>query len=146
MAETQYEAVPWTRDDLITSEALQRMSTNSDYLRDVKPDIRYRTDGVNRTRGVKILAGIEPVPKQNKGDSTTVSVRFPDFFTTNSKPVVTYGVVSNLRYVHVTITGLGGEFYPDERGFDIHVVVNHPKKKKNQLDEKLYISWTAVGY
>lgn len=144
LAESQYKPVIWNQNDLAAPEKLAQGESNVDWVKDNTPRTRYRAFSVDRAQGIRILSGVAMIPAQT--DSTgSVNVSFGSFFTPDCQPVITHGIVSEKRKLHVTITGLG-QFIPDDRGFNIFAQMNNSDPKRNILDSRTYVPWTAVGY
>lgn len=142
MAETAYKPISWQSLDLATTDKLQQMNANIDYLKDNTPRARLR--GVGRDTGIRILAGIAVIPRQ-KDSAGSQGVKFGEFFSTGCNPIITTGIITQETRIHVTIRGLNS-FIPNEDGFVVHAQMDNPDAKKNKLDSKLYVHWQAIGY
>lgn len=145
MAETQYDPVVWSDDDIITPTKLQKMSSNLDYVNSKRPEMAITYGPIaNRTQGLKILSGMALInaPSEKFASAT---VNFAGWFTTGSRPCVTYGIISENRRVHVTILGTN-DILPDEKGFKIVAASDLPNEAENKLGGRIYIPWTAIGY
>ena len=146
MADTPWTVVAWQPRDAVTTSKLQQMVNNIDWLRQTTARARYRF-AVTRDTGVQIIAGVGVIPKQSDSYGSTKVDFGTNIFTVDSRPIVTNGIYSPHRRVHVTLTG-DGQLLPDERGFIIHAQMDNPNTngKKNVLDSKIFVPWIAMGY
>lgn len=145
---TPYKPVQWG-NEYISSDKLNVMTANDQYLFERTPTVYYNANGVSkRTGGMKIASGVLIVPANKKVSAVSKDYHFGSFFSQGCRPVVTTGMcmVSGGRY-HITIAGLGGtSALPDHRGVRFRVIANDISPKNNKINHKVYISWTAVGY
>lgn len=145
MAETQYDPVVWSDDDIITPSKLQKMSSNLDYVNSKRPDIAITYGPIaNRQQGLKILCGMAPINAPNE-KFASFTVNFAGWFTAGCRPCITTGIYSENRRVHTTIRGLV-DLQPDEKGFKVIVASDLPNEATNVLGGRIYIPWTAFGY
>jgi hypothetical protein len=144
MAQNDFVPTSWN-GETITTDKLNQMCNNTQYLYDRSPRIRYATSGLTRDTGLKLLAGKTPYGPVN-ADHTTVSIYFGTFFSAGCRPVVTAVVgdsTSGLRKF-CTVLGFNGEI--DNTGFMAHVSSHEPSWANQVIYSGGWIHWTAVGY
>lgn len=141
MAATQYKAVTWSPNELISGDKMNQMSTNMDWLAQNTPRALYSVSGLKTQQGIKIIGGMTFLPASSKQSTVNASVMFSGFFSSNCMPIITTGTVSiHMRSIFVGIHGLDG-LKPDARGF----VINAKSETKN-VPRSFYVSWQALGY
>lgn len=145
---TQYKPVQWG-NEYISSDKLNAMAANDQYLFERTPTVYYSANGVSkRTGGMKILSGQLLIPANRKISTVSKEYHFGSFFSQGCRPVVTTGMcmTSGGRY-HITIAGLGNNSaLPDHRGVRFRVIANPMNPKENKVMHKVVVSFTAVGY
>ena len=145
MAVTPFRAVSWTHTELISEDKMDQISSNMNWLRDNTPRAHYRAHGLNKKDQIKIASGLALITAR-KQNHATQRVSFGNFFSPNSRPIVTTGTVSNAqRRIFVTHDGIG-QLHPDHTGFDIHVVIFATTKRQNRITRNFYVSWHAMGW
>jgi hypothetical protein len=147
MAATPYKPVTWG-DEPIFKDKLNQMTNNDQYIYENMPRVTFNTYGIKRANGLKIMASIAVVPTSLTGWSSA-TVNFGTFFSSGSRPVIVTGTQptsGRMRY-QVAIKGIGtGIFYPDHRGFEVHVGADEVLGRNNVVDAKVYIHFIAIGW
>lgn len=142
MAVTQYKAVTWSPNELISNDKMNQLSTNMDWLAQNTPRAMYSISGLKTQQGIKIVGGMAFCPASSKAPSEHATVTFSGFFSPNCMPIITTGLVTIPQgNIGVYIKGLSG-LKPDARGFDIYVR-RHVGKN---IPRSFYVSWQALGY
>lgn len=145
MAATPFKPITWAPYDNVDKDRLNQMANNDLWLLDNKIGGNYNAHGVRRTIDLRIACGLALITAR-KEDRAVVEVRFNDYFSPNSKPIVTTGTVSaSQRRLITTIDGIG-QLHPDSRGFRVHSVIESESKKNKRLMKNFYVSWIALGY
>lgn len=145
---TSYRPVNWA-NEFISSDKLNQMAANDQYLFERTPTVYYNSSGVSkRTGGMKIMSGTVIFPINKRVSTLTKEVHFGSFFSQGCRPVVTTGMcmTSGGRY-NITVASLGNNSaLPDHRGVRFRVIANPMNSKDNKVLHKVVVSWTAVGY
>jgi hypothetical protein len=144
MAQNDYVPLSWNGEALSTDK-LNQMCNNTQYLYDRSPRIRYSVNGLVRDTGLKLISGKTPYAPTNT-DYKDVPVYFGTFFSAGCHPVVTAVVgdsASGLRKF-CTVRGFNGEV--DNTGFIAHVSSHEPPGFNQVIFGGGWVHWTAVGY
>lgn len=145
MTATPYKPVSWN-DRSLSTERLQQMANNDQWLFENSPRIRYSANNITRDSGLKVIAGKTAYAAQPTLDYTNVEVYFGSFFTVGCRPSVSTTVETSLsgNRKFASIRGFGGQEV-DYRGFIAHVTahetVNHPWGISGG-----WVHWIAIGY
>lgn len=146
MAATEWKAVSWVPNELITDTKLNQMVNNDEYLHNKMMVGRYDANGVTIDSSVRIMTGLALIAAQSKAATASVTVDFSNFFTPGTKPIVTTGIYSqNQRYLMATVQGKGSDPQPDSTGFKVTAAV-WTKADKDRHIGSCYVSWAATGY
>lgn len=143
---TSYSPVTWG-EEYISSDKLNRMSTNDQYLFERTPTVLYNAFSVNkRSGGMKIMSGIVVIAANSKASHVKKDYHFGSFFSQGCRPIITVGqnMTTAGRY-HVYHQGFG-TFSPDHRGARFGVIANHRGSTRHAINTKIYIHFTAVGW
>ena len=144
---TSFKSLLWGRGESVTSEKLNQMVNNSQYLFEQMPKTYYNTYGIKKTSGLKILAGIISIAPSN-ALWTSGRVEFGSYFTPGCKPVVVTGhqpTAAKWRY-HTIVKGIG-TYYPDHRGIELHVGADYyGTSTKNVVMERQYVHYIVLGW
>lgn len=128
-------------------ETLQRMAENAQWLFEHTPKMKYQ-GAVNRTEGLKIIAGKSYYPPNDVADRQDVSVYFGGFFSVGCNPIVVANsepIALGYRRL-VTVRGIG-TYNIDNRGF-----IGHVSNQENALSDQTkivgggYMHWISVGW
>lgn len=142
---TEYVPVSWSKEP-VSIDKLQQMATNDQALFEMKPSTAIKHNGVNRAKGMKILAGSQLYQPSNTW-ATSVDLMFGNFFSAGCSPIVVptiYGFPQTATYIHPK--GLGNTKLPDHRGFSVYVRSNERIGFKGTLTSPYYIAYIAVGF
>ena len=145
---TSYKPLSWG-EEYISSDKLNQMASNDQYLFERTPTVYYSAYGVNKkSGGMKIMSGVLAIYANKNASHVTKDYHFGSFFSHGCRPVITVGqnMTTAGRY-HVYFKGFG-TFAPDHRGVKFGVIANHRSGSKtpNRINTKIYIHWTAVGW
>ena len=142
---TNYSPVSWG-EEYISSDKLNRMASNDQYLFERTPVVYYKAFGVDkRSSGMKIMSGIVVIPANKKISHVRKDYHFGSFFSQGCRPIITVGQnITGGRY-HVYFQGFG-TLSPDHRGVRFGVAANALTLKDSKINTKIYIHFTAVGW
>lgn len=140
-----FRAINWSPNEQVGDVKMNVLADNVNWLYKNTPRAIYTLPGgLRRVEGVKMASGRVIVPKQ-ASDTATVEVRFGNYFTVNSEPNITTGVISPAQpRIFCVVRGLG-RVIPDHRGFQVKVNVAAGKKKNDKIAKTLYVAWSAMG-
>lgn len=141
---TSFVPMSWNGEP-ITTDKLNQMCNNSQYLFDRSPSIRYAAAGITRDDGLKIIAGKTPFAPDPNHDYVNVQIYFGSFFTAGSHPIVTCTaeIVGGYWRKYVSIQGLSGAEI-DQTGFQAQVVAR--ENGTAYIWQGGWVHWQAVGY
>lgn len=145
MSALPYKAVSWG-DEYLSTEKLNQMTSNDQWLYENMPKMNFNTYGVKKTTGVKVMAAICIVPAST-ASSSSATFNFGTFFSPGCKPVITTGVqiTQNTRWRnHAVIAGLSS-YTPDHRGMKISLLANELSAAYNSI-RTTYVHFIAVGW
>lgn len=143
---TSYRPTSWG-NEYISSDKLNVMTSNDQYLFERTPTVYYNAYGVNkRTGGMKIAAGVVVIPANKKLSAATKNYHFGSFFSQGCKPIVatSMSMTKGGRY-HVVVKGLSS-MTPDHRGMRIDVIANEHNWKNSRINTRIYVNFIAVGW
>lgn len=145
MPATPYQPVSFN-GEMITTQKMNQMTNNDQWLFENTPRIRYNAAGITRDQSLKVMSGKTPFTISSI-DYENVNVYFGSFFSAGCKPVVTAVVETTGGWLRkfLTIRGAnGGEL--DNTGFIAHITTHEPTGVGNQIEAGGWVHWTAVGY
>ena len=143
MAATPYRPLSWAPNEVMTEAKMDQIANNSQWLFENKPNVNYNAHGVRRVIGVKIMCGVTTIPYTLTGIQT-VAAYFGNFFSVGCRPIVTTGVVSFQRRMHIITNGFGVMF-PDHRGMEIVAECYAPDGGR-RIQNTFWVNWMAMGY
>lgn len=145
---TPYKPLSWG-NEYISSDKLNDMASNDQYLFERTPTVYYRGFGVSkRTGGMKVMAGVQTFGSSRKKSSVAKDYHFGTFFSQGCKPIVTTSLSMGTagRY-HVIVSGLGqGPISPDHRGMNLRIIANALTAKDSKINSTIIVNWIAVGW
>lgn len=142
-----YKPVSWG-NEYISSDKLNIMTSNDQYLYEKTPTVYYRAYGVyKKNGGMKILAGVLVFQPNKKVNSMSRDYHFGSFFSQGCMPIVTTGMsLTSGGAYHIVARGLGGRtIAPDYRGMNLRVISNS-RTKDNSVKYKSMVNFHAVGW
>lgn len=143
-----YKPISWG-NEYISSDKLNIMTSNDQYLFERTPTVYYRANGVHKkTGGMKVMAGVQVFAANKKKTSVSKDYQFGTFFSQGCKPVVatSLSMATPGRY-HVGVYGLGrASLSPDHRGMNLHVISNSTQPKTMYIASKVAVNFIACGY
>ena len=137
--------VTWGEEPILV-EKLQVMAENDRKLRNLIPTMLFKSAGVNKSTGLKVLAGtvISP-PSMTR--SQNQDVYFGNFFSVGCNPVVVAQNASERwRAVHLGTHGLGKTPNPSHVGFTAHLMYDGISGAKGNITTPITIHYIAVGW
>lgn len=125
---------------------MNQLADNVQYVYEQMPKVKYNAYGVNKTNGVKILAGISGGgPTGNS--YARVQVYFGTYFSPGCKPVVVANVQPSGNRWRYTVVPKGlSTVAPDHTGINFIVGANAWSTTPNIIDERFYVHWMAIGW
>jgi len=144
---TEYRAVQWSDDEIISAEKLNQMASNDKFLSEHSMPQLYRAYGLNKTDGLRIAGGIITILAQ-QGREARSEVSFNGFFTQGCRPVIqcTPAILAPTRCMTI-IKGIGaGNLRPDHTGFQVMVNAEPLAVTNNHFPSNFHVHWTAMGY
>jgi hypothetical protein len=156
MGATPFKALDWVSHEVITTDKLDAMQANSQWLIDNTPRSRFIPDvGTAKDSGLLIIAGRCYVPRNKYWSQGHGAVTFGTTFKPGTIVHVTTGVNSNQKKrVFCVMNGLGASTFPDYRGFDCYTYVldisDRPKTVRGKVqkdvpDQYIFVNWIATG-
>lgn len=138
--------ISWVPNEPITDDKLNAMVANDEKLRDSMMCGSYNGYYRNVQSGLRHASGIAGVGP-SKDATADIPVYFDGFFSDGCYPLITTGVLSwNHRMIFVTVDGLGGNWTPDNIGFEVHAKIHAYAKKNRYIKDLFFVSWHAVGW
>lgn len=150
MAMNDFVPMSWNGES-ITTDKLNQMCNNTQYLFDRSPRIRMMVGGVPRDSGIKILSGKTAYAPDTTKNWTIMNVYFGSFFSSGCNPAVTVSLEASGwqgQRNHVVLGGLGTSGNGtvggpiDQTGFSAVIST----EAYSTLIVGGWIHWTAVGY
>lgn len=148
MVASPFKPINWAPNEIITEEKMDQLVNNTQWLKEYKPEALYTLPGAAGTRrdtGIKIVGGRAIVPPNPKNNTSKVAVRFGEFFTPRTQPIITTGYVAAHRQTFVVINGINS-LIPDATGFEVEIVWHAQTKKKVTVSKTSYMNWIALGF
>lgn len=127
---------------------MNAMVSNDNFLKQKMVQGIYRANGITRTEGVLIIAGLTAMGATKSG-GRIVNVSFGSGFNTACKPIVTATTIfggSTDIYPFLRISGPGASAQPNVNGFQIHLTSWADAKKNRKIGNGIYVGWHAVGF
>lgn len=145
MTATPYVSVYWNDPDPMSTDKLNQMANNEQWLFENTPRVFYNASGATRSSGVKILAGMATIAASQTPNATG-SVNFGTFFSTGCVPIITTGILSYPRgRITCAVRGIG-TFWPDNRGFEVRIGSTEEIYANDKIDATVYINYIAIGW
>jgi hypothetical protein len=145
MPATPFIAVSWSPNEVIGDDKMNTIANNTQWLYEYTPRVLYTDGPLSRAEGIKIASGKVRFNKR-KSDTASERVDFGNFFSTRCQPNIATGNYSNnQRKIFTAISGIGQEL-PDHRGFNIGVEIAATSDKNDQIVDRFWVSWIAMGY
>ena len=143
---SEYVPVSWSAGEPITVEKLQQMASNTQSILESKPSTAIKHNGINRDRGMKILAG-SSLFQPSKTFSTKNNIYFGNFFSVGCTPIITPSFYSHPQLgMNLTPFGLNGTKIPDHRGFSVYVWADDRSGNSAKIVHPYYVTYIAVGF
>lgn len=141
MAMNEFVPMSWNGEP-ISTDKLNQMCNNTQYLFDRSPRIRYATNGITRDTGLKVLAGKTSYPTV-QANYVYLPVYFGSFFSSGCRPVVVATVEAPFggHRNRVMVYGFNGVEI-DQTGFQAVVTT----EAVPTLGPGGWVHWSAVGY
>lgn len=140
-----FEIVDWSDGD-ITTEKLDQLNENDQFLYDNTPDIHYEFDSIVKVEDIKIWAGYVVLPASGNS-STRKEVYFPNgFFSNGATPIINAQLIArSYARLFLDLRGLGGKTHPNHQGF---VAEAHfpDSETGSRFNESVVLHCQAIGY
>lgn len=141
-----FKFISWSPNEAITESKMNTMANNDTWLRDNMVTGRYSNSGTNRHTSTVVVSGMAAIPAANKAFASK-AIKFNQVFSTGCRPIVTASVITEKqRRVWLTIDGLAGGKFPNNIGFQAHVMVDADKKAERKIKKGMYVQYLAMGY
>lgn len=142
MPASPYKAVNWSEEP-ITTNKLNQMSNNSQWLFENLPRIRYSNSGITKESGLKILTGQVTITPPANATTTSRNVSFGNFFTPNIFPIVILSTSSatTQRGIYTSCSALTGQGRPTSQGANIFLYA----LANQTLRTTVYVNYIAIG-
>lgn len=142
---SEYTQVSWSEEP-VSIEKLQQMASNTEALFHLKPSAAIKHGGINRNKGMKMLAGSQLFQPSNTW-STTNTIYFGNYFSVGCSPLIIPVLYSAPQTgLNVAPTGLGGAKVPDHRGFNAYVWCDARNGNKGKIVQPYYVGYLALGF
>lgn len=137
--------VTWT-DEPVSTEKLGQMAENTRKLRNMLPKALFKSGGINKDTGLKIMAGSSvALPSNNRGQ--TNDILFGNFFSVGCNPIVVVQTYSEIQKIlHVGVHGLGNSPAPTNVGASVYLYYDGPSGAAGSVDYPVQIAWIALGW
>lgn len=137
--------VSWSSEP-ISVEKLQIMAENTRKIRNLVPTMIFKSNGINKDTGLKIMAG-SVVAQPSKNRSQTNDIHFGNFFSVGCNPIVSVETYSEIQKIlHVGVHGLGNATLPTHIGCSVYLRYDGPSGGKGSVDNPVHLGWIAVGW
>lgn len=137
--------VTWS-DEPVSTEKLQVMSENIRKLRNRIPTMLFKSGGINKTTGLKILGG-SVISNPSGIVSQNTDIYFGNFFSVGCNPIVIPSFYSErLRAMNVGVHGLGKTPAPNHVGATIFLMYDGNKGLDGKITVPIQIVWIAMGW
>lgn len=145
MATSDYNPVSWNGEP-ITTDKLNQMCNNTQFIFDRTPRVRYTNEKLVRDQSIKVLAG-KTAYAQSDEDNEWVTISFGNFFSAGCVPVVTATAepLGYFRRMAIAVSGLDFNNL-DNSGFQAIVWNGEVAASNIKIDSTGWIHWVAVGY
>lgn len=145
MSSTPYRPISFSPNETLTTDKLNQLTSNMNWLRDNTPRILYTLpSGAKREQSLRVASGRVFFPS-SKSDSANQQVHFGNYFSAGCQPLITTGIVSDQQVrIFCTISGIGS-LHPDNTGFKVHVNIA-AERDRNDFIKPFAVAWNAVGY
>jgi hypothetical protein len=142
---TEYTPVSWSLEP-VSIDKLQQMATNDQALYEIKPSMSFKHNGINRSKGMKILAGSALFQPTNLYNATP-TIYFGNFFSAGCYPIIMVSIYSHPQTgMNLTPHGIGGIKLPDHRGFRCYVWADDRGGNSSTIVQPYYVTYAAFGF
>lgn len=142
----RFKAVNWSRNEMIGEAKMDTITENAEWLFKNTPRAIYTLpSGLRRQEGVRIAAGRALITRR-KSDTARVFVRFGNFFSARTEPLITTGIIAEHQpRIFCVVSGIG-QLHPDHQGFQVRVNVAAEQAINDSIARSFFVAWQAVGY
>lgn len=149
---TSYQPVSWNGEP-VTTDKLNQMANNTQWLFDRAVRVRYSTPAVTRDVQMKVIAGKTPYTSTAGSpngvvDNEWITISFGSFFSVGCHPVVTASVEpgGHARRIAVTLSGINDFAEIDWNGFQAIVWDAEIDIANSTIEASGFVHWVAYGY
>lgn len=148
MSATPFRTLGWAPHEVITRDKMEQLQSNYQWIADNRVRGRFYGNGQGKkTTDIILLAGKVRIPRNLKSDTATVSVSFGAAFSSECRPVVTTGVVSDGHVaIFCTVHGLGDMNIPDSRGMEVTINIKAELLQNDKISKEFFVDWHALGF
>lgn len=145
--ETPFRPQDITTNDVLTTEFVDQMQSNLQWLYENTPRGRWYYDEGIRDSGLVIKSGRIHIPRTKNKNTVLKSVAFHNDFSPKCRPNVTLGICASAdKEIFAVVNGPNGKTLPTSDGFDIKVHVRAGSSDGWNIAKGLYIFWQAAGW
>lgn len=145
MSATPYVSVFWNDSEITSTDKLNQMGNNEQWLFENTPRVYYNAAGVSRTSGVKVLAGTAIIAPTNTSYANA-QVSFGTFFSTGCMPIVSLGIMSYPTFrLTVAFSGIG-QVLPNNNGIFIRLTSTDPTLANQKIANTVYVNYIVIGW
>lgn len=137
--------VSWSEEP-VSAEKLNTSAQNDRKLRNFMPKALFKSNGINKDTGIKIMAG-STVAQPSKNRSQTQNIQFGNFFSVGCYPIVMVQTYSEIqKHLQLGVHGQGGAPAPTYVGASVFIWYDGPSGNKGTIDHPVQVAWIAVGW
>lgn len=140
-----YKRLIWGRTERISSQKLNDMISNDDYLFEKLFSGYYNHNGLVKDTGLTFRAGSVSIPNFN-GVYMSVNTFYSRPFLPGTKPIILLGLMSSdSNRIHYATRGLDGSWQPDHTGFNLYTSSNEVPNNGTEYKGTQYMAYLAIG-
>lgn len=147
--ETPFKYQNFVTDAPLTTDDLDQVQTNLQYLFDNTPRGRLYKEGSGKSESefLMVVCGREWIEKSKTEDTVVRKIKIGGGFSSKCRPNITTGVGSGGKYqVFCQVNGPGGTLLPDSNSFEIKVYVRPVKNEEWKIPKGFWVTWQAWGW
>ena len=133
-------------EEVITTDKMNQLANNDQWLYENMPRIGYRGYGINKSTGLKILAtGVAFAATTAR--SATRGLYFSGYFSTGCQPFcIAQAIATNgQRRFFVHVNGIG-RAVPDHNGCTITLTSSELNPTYDKIGATVHVNLIAIGY
>lgn len=155
MGATQFKALDFQPNEVITRDKLDQMQDNLQWINDNTPRGRLFHGNARYESDLVIVSGRTLISRAKYKYVGAKSQYFGPWFEPGTAVNISTGVISDQKkQVFCVVNGLGNSPHPDYRGFAIYISITtlsarpklvKGKRQRDKPDRPIYVSWMATG-